>query len=55
MIYCIRNAVFASVTELLVTLFSVGVVVGLHLWKRQTLLSIAGGTVVYMAALRIFL
>lgn len=54
-IYCIRNAVFASVTELLVTLFSVGVVVGLHLWKRQTLLSIAGGTVVYMAALRFFL
>ena len=27
---------------------AIAVVVALHLWKRQTLLSIAGGTVVYM-------
>ncbi|MBQ8975128.1 MAG: AzlD domain-containing protein [Oscillospiraceae bacterium] len=54
-IYCIKDAVFSSAAELIITLASVGVVVGLHLWKKQTLLSIAGGTIVYMAALRIFL
>ena len=29
-------------------LISVAVVIALHLWKRQMLLSIAGGTVCYM-------
>lgn len=29
-------------------LIAIAVVVGLHLWKRQMLLSIAGGTVCYM-------
>ena len=28
--------------------FAIAVVAGLHLWKRQMLLSIAGGTVCYM-------
>lgn len=34
-----------SVTQQLIT---IAMVVLLHLWKRQMLLSIAGGTVVYM-------
>lgn len=47
-IYCLKGVnVFAGsrgVPELL----SIAVVVFLHLWKRQMLLSIAGGTVCYM-------
>lgn len=29
-------------------MFSIAAVIGLHVWKRQMLLSIAGGTVCYM-------
>ncbi len=29
-------------------MIAIAVVIGLHLWKRQMLISIAGGTVVYM-------
>ena len=54
-VYCVRDAFYASVVQMLITLGSVAVVVALHLWKKQTLLSIAGGTIVYMAALRIFM
>jgi branched-subunit amino acid transport protein AzlD len=54
-VYCLRDAFYASATELIITLASTAVVVVLHLWKKQTLLSIAGGTIVYMVALRIFM
>lgn len=46
-VYCLRNmdvtAAFA-----LPEIISIAVTVLLHLWKRQMLLSIAGGTVAYM-------
>ena len=46
-VYCLRHtdvrAAFA-----LPEILAIGLTVGLHLWKRQMLLSIAGGTVVYM-------
>ena len=35
-------------------LLSILLVVLLHLWKRQMLLSIAGGTICYMILLRFF-
>ncbi len=54
-IYCIRSAVFSTAPELLVTLGAVAVTAALHLWKKQTLLSIAGGTIAYMVALRVLL
>ena len=47
LVYCLKDAVFASY-HALPELIAIAVTVGLHLWKRQTLLSIAGGTVVYM-------
>ena len=47
-IYCLRNVSIFSRAHGLPETIAIGVVVGLHLWKRQMLLSIAGGTICYM-------
>lgn len=47
-IYCLRNVNVLTGTHGLPEAISVAVVAGLHLWKKQMLLSIAGGTVCYM-------
>ena len=47
-IYCLKDVSLLSGTHGLPEFIAVAVVAGLHLWKRQMLLSIAGGTVVYM-------
>ena len=47
-IYCVRNISFVSGSHGLPELIAIAVTAGLHLWKRQTLLSIAGGTILYM-------
>lgn len=47
-IYCLRNVSFVSGTYGIPELIAIGVTVALHLWKRQMLLSIAGGTICYM-------
>ena len=47
-IYCLRSISFAAFSFGIPELFACAVVVALHLWKRNTLLSIAGGTVFYM-------
>ena len=47
-IYCLKNVNFLSGSHGLPELMSIVLVVGLHYWKRQMLLSIAGGTVCYM-------
>lgn len=47
-IYCLRNVDLFSGGHGLPELLAIAVVVGLHLWKKQMLLSIAGGTVCYM-------
>lgn len=47
-IYCLRNIGFTEAPHGLPELIAGAVVVGLHLWKKKTLLSIAGGTAVYM-------
>lgn len=48
-VYCLKNVSLVSGSHGIPEAIALAVVVGLHLWKRQTLLSIAGGTVVYMA------
>lgn len=47
-IYCLRNVSVLQGSHGLPDLIGIGVTVGLHLWKRQMLLSIAGGTICYM-------
>ena len=47
-VYCLRNVTPLTGSHALPELIAIAVTIGLHLWKRQTLLSIAGGTVVYM-------
>ena len=47
-IYCLKNVSVFSGSHALPELISIAAVIALHLWKRQMLLSIAGGTVLYM-------
>lgn len=47
-VYCLKDVSFLTGWHGLPELISIAVVVGLHLWKRQMLISIAGGTVCYM-------
>ncbi|MCI1901934.1 MAG: branched-chain amino acid transporter permease [Bifidobacteriaceae bacterium] len=47
-IYCLRNVNILGGSHAIPELISIAVVVVLHLWKRQMLLSIAGGTICYM-------
>jgi len=47
-IYCLKGVSVLSAPYGIPEAIAVLVVIGLHLWKRQTLLSIAGGTAVYM-------
>ena len=47
-VYCLRGVDVMVGSHGLPELISIAVVVGLHLWKRQMLLSIAGGTICYM-------
>lgn len=47
-IYCLKDVSLLSGSHGIPELISIAMVVALHLWKRQMLLSIAGGTVCYM-------
>lgn len=47
-VYCLKNVSIFSGSHGIPELLSIVLVVALHLWKRQMLLSIAGGTVCYM-------
>lgn len=47
-VYCLKDVSIFSGSRGIPELISVAAVIGLHLWKRQMLLSIAGGTVCYM-------
>ena len=47
-VYCLRNVDLLSGSHGIPELISILLVIALHVWKRQMLLSIAGGTVCYM-------
>ena len=47
-VYCLRNMNFAGASHALPEIIAAAVVVLLHVWRRNTLLSIVAGTVVYM-------
>lgn len=47
-VFCLKNMSLVKSPHGIPELLSCGVVVALYLWKRQTLLSIVGGTACYM-------
>ena len=47
-VYCLRGISFTTMPFGIPELVSVALVAGLHLWKRNTLLSIISGTLCYM-------
>ena len=47
-VYCLRNVSLAAAPHGLPELIAGALTVGLHLWRRNTLLSIIAGTVCYM-------
>ena len=53
-VYCFKNMDFTYTPYGLCELVAAGVTAAFHLWRRSTVLSIAGGTVCYMLLLRLF-
>lgn len=47
-VYCLRSTSFSSLDGFLPALIASAVVVLLHIWRRNTLISIISGTVTYM-------
>lgn len=47
-VYALRNVSFTSFESFLPELLAVGLIVILHYWKKNMLISIAGGTLCYM-------
>jgi len=47
-VYCLKNVDILSGNHGIPEAIAIAAVVGLHLWKKQMLLSIAGGTILYM-------
>ena len=47
-VYCLKGVTFGSLRGFLPELIAGAVVVGTYVWKKNTLVSIVGGTVCYM-------
>ena len=47
-VYCLKGVSLAAAPYGIPEAIAIAVVIALHLWKKQILLSIAGGTAVYM-------
>ena len=47
-IYCLKNVSIFKGSHAIPELLAITLVIALHTWKRQMLLSIAGGTIFYM-------
>ena len=47
-VYCLKGVSVTQFSSVAPAALGVGITAGLHLWKHNTLLSILGGTVVYM-------
>lgn len=52
-VYCLKDISLANVHGWLPSVISVVAVVLLHVWKRNTLISIVGGTACYMLLIRL--
>ena len=52
-VYCLRGTTFVQIGNWLPQAISVALVVALHVWKKNTLLSIIAGTACYMALVQV--
>lgn len=52
-VYCLRNVNFLGGNFGIPEILSIAVICLLHTWKRSSLLSIAGGTIMYMVLLQL--
>ena len=52
-VYCLRSVSFGALTGWMPALAATAVTAGLHLWRKNTLVSIIGGTAVYMLLIRL--
>lgn len=52
-IYCLKDVSISEGTHGIPELLGIAVTAVLHLWKRNMLLSIAGGTIFYMILIRL--
>lgn len=52
-IYCIKGVNFTSFPFGLAEIISIAAVIALHLWKSNTLISIGGGTILYIILVNI--
>lgn len=52
-IYCFKDVSFAAAPHGLPELIAAGCVVILHTWKRNSLISILGGTAIYMLLVQV--
>jgi branched-subunit amino acid transport protein AzlD len=52
-VYCLKGVSITQISAVLPAVLGVGITAGLHLWKHNTLLSILGGTVVYMILVQV--
>lgn len=53
LVYCLKDVSFGAAGTWAPALAGVAVTAILHAWKRQMILSIVGGTTVYMALIRL--
>lgn len=53
-VYCMKNVNFKSINNFVPELIASVVVIVLHIWKKNTLLSIGLGTACYMVLVQIF-
>ncbi len=54
-IYCLKSVNISEVSSIVPQLLAVIMVAALHIWRRQMLLSIAGGTIFYMLLVQLVL
>ena len=53
-VYCLKGTTFTSLEGFVPALISIGVVTGVYLWRKNTLLSIVAGTISYMLLVQLF-
>ena len=53
LVYCLKTVDFARTVSFVPQLAAMAVVAGLHVWKRNNLISIGAGTVFYMVMVQV--